>query len=265
MKTALVTGATRGLGAAIASALAGAGWKVYGTGRNPGAVSAPFRFLALDSRSDSSVKAAVDAVIAAEGSLDLLVACAGMGIAGPVEDADLDDVAAQMDVNFIGTVRIVKACLPHMRSRGAGRIIVIGSLAGRTGMPFQAYYSASKFALEGFVESLRYELSPFGIQACIVEPGDFRTGFTQARKKVELSDSPYAGQFARTIAIQENDERNGADPALAARRIVLLAGSRKMPVRVSTGQLFQRAALFLKRIMPASWFEFFYKIYYRLG
>jgi NAD(P)-dependent dehydrogenase (short-subunit alcohol dehydrogenase family) len=265
MKTALVTGATRGLGAAIASALAGAGWKVFGTGRNPGNSREPFRLLGMDSRSDASVKAAVDEVLASEGRLDLLVACAGMGIAGPAEDSDMEDVAAQMDVNFMGTVRIVKACLPSMRSRGSGRIIVIGSLAGRTGMPFQAYYSASKFALEGFVESLRYELSPFGIEACIVEPGDFRTGFTQARKKAESADSPYAERFARTIAIQENDERNGADPALAARRIVRLAGCRKLPVRVSTGQLFQRAALFIKRMIPASWFEFFYRIYYRLG
>lgn len=268
-KVALVTGATSGLGAAIAATLAVDGWRVYGTGRRPPETAleeGPYpRLIALDVRSQESVARAVSTIAEAEGGIDLLVACAGNGIAGSVEDSAMAEIEAQMDVNFLGAVRTVKACLPSMRARRGGRIIVIGSLAGRTGMPYQAFYSASKFALEGFVESLRYEVAPFGIQACIVEPGDFRTGFTSARRKPETVSEAYRDSFLRVIGIQEHDERHGSDPGEAASAIVALAARRKMPVRASVGGAFQRFGLFVKRLIPASWFEFFYKIYYKLG
>ena len=268
-KVALVTGATSGLGAAIAMALAADGWRVYGTGRRP-PENAPEegrfpRLVALDVRSQESVVSAISAIVAGEGGIDLLVACAGNGIAGSVEDSPMAEIEAQMDVNFLGAVRTVKACLPSMRARRAGRIIVIGSLAGRTGMPYQAFYSASKFALEGFVESLRYEVVPFGIQVSIVEPGDFRTGFTSARRKPETVSDAYRDSFLRVIGIQEHDERHGSDPEKAASAIVALAARHSMPVRASVGGAFQRFGLFVKRLIPASWFEFFYKIYYKLG
>ncbi|MCE1196822.1 SDR family NAD(P)-dependent oxidoreductase, partial [bacterium] len=207
-KVALVTGATSGLGAAIAAALADSGWRVYGTGRRPPETSAEGRafprFLPLDVRSEESVASAVSAVAANEGRIDLLVACAGNGIAGSVEDSAMAEIEAQMDVNFLGTVRTVKACLPLMRAQGSGRIIVVGSLAGRTGMPYQAFYSASKFALEGFVESIRYEVGRFGIEAGILEPGDFRTGFTASRRKSDAVSEAYLDSFSRVIGIQEH-------------------------------------------------------------
>jgi NAD(P)-dependent dehydrogenase (short-subunit alcohol dehydrogenase family) len=269
-KVALVTGATSGLGAAIAAALAAEGWRVYGTGRNPAAETRPGegrfpRFLPLDVRSGESIARALAQVVAGEGGIDLLVACAGSGIAGSVEDSAMAAIETQMDVNFLGVVRTVKACLPSMRERRRGKIIVIGSLAGRTGMPYQAFYSASKFALEGFVESLRYEVAPLGIQVCIVEPGDFRTGFTSARRKPESVSEAYRDSFLRVIGIQEHDERNGSDPAKAASKIVALADTRRMPVRASVGSAFQRLGIFLKRVIPAAWFEFLYKVYYKLG
>ena len=268
-KTALVTGATSGLGAAIAAALAGAGWRVYGTGRHPPETSdggrAFPRFLPLDVRSEESIARAVATVVENEGGVDLLVACAGNGIAGSVEDSAMAEIEAQMDVNFLGAVRTVKACLPSMRTRRSGRIIVVGSLAGRTGMPYQAFYSSSKFALEGFVESMRYEVGRFGIEASILEPGDFRTGFTASRRKSDAVSEAYRDSFSRVIGIQEHDERNGSDPARAAAAVVALANRRKLPVRASVGGAFQRFGLFVKRLIPASWFEFFYKVYYKIG
>jgi NAD(P)-dependent dehydrogenase (short-subunit alcohol dehydrogenase family) len=264
---ALVTGATSGIGRACALALAQAGYRVYGTGRNPtrNEVDPRIYFIPLDVSKDASVESLRAALLGREGRLDLLVASAGMGVAGAVEETPVADAARQLDVNFLGTVRTVKAFLPTMREHRSGRIIVIGSLAGRIGMPFQAFYSAGKFALEGFVESLRHELRPFGIQVCIVEPGDFHTGFTGSRTKTTTAPgSAYEKSFVRTIDIQEKDERSGADPSLAAQLIVSLAKRRRMPLRVSVGPIFQRFAAGIKHFMPGSWFEKLYKIYYKL-
>ncbi|MCX7026944.1 MAG: SDR family NAD(P)-dependent oxidoreductase [Spirochaetes bacterium] len=265
---ALITGATSGLGKAVAERLSAEGYKVYGTGRNPGKDEALSRagarcphLIPLDVENQVSVDGAIDFIVKNENRLDLLVACAGMGVAGSVEDCPIEDIEAQMDVNFIGTVRTVRACLPHLR-RSRGRIIIIGSLAGRIGIPFQAFYSSSKFALEGFLESLRYELRPFGVQACIVEPGDFKTGFTGSRKKSALNSAAYGAMAAKVIGKQEYDEMHGSLPTRLAEAVSALLKRRKLPLRRSVGPGFQRFAAWLKRIIPASLFEALYVIYY---
>lgn len=279
---AFVTGATSGLGKAVAEKLATQGYLVYGAARRiPGSIQdvvstgpAPvhsnedtkghIRYLSVDVQDESSLQVAVHTIVAESGGIDVLVACAGMGIAGPVEETEMSEIEHQMDVNFLGTVRTVKACLSTMRVQRFGKIIVIGSIAGRIGMPFQAFYAASKFALEGFVESLRHEVRRFGIEVCIIEPGDFKTGFTGARKKVNRADSVYTSAFERVIAIQEHDEQHGSDPKKAASVIAGLLARRHLPARRSVGKLFQRAAAFLKRIIPYAWFETFYRVYYKV-
>jgi len=265
-KVAFVTGATSGLGLAIVRSLAGAGYLVYGGGRRPAPPEMPadFMYVQTDVTSDESVRKSVDYVLSGAGRVDLLVCAAGSGISGAIEDIPVDEAKSQLDVNFFGVVRVVQALLPAMRRQKGGRIIVIGSIAGKTGMPFQAYYSASKFALEGFVESLRYEVGAFNIEVCIVEPGDFRTGFTGSRKKIVPDSSAYHDKFEKVIAVQEHDETHGADPVVAGRRIVQLAGLRRLPVRITVGPLFERFAVWVRRIIPDSWFEAFYRIYYKL-
>ena len=263
---ALVTGASSGIGRASAIALAKDGLRVYGTCRNPHFISAisGVEMLSMDVTDPASIHAAVSRIISAEGRLDVLVCCAGMGIAGAVEDCDMAEIALQMDTNFLGTVRAVKEVLPYMRAAGSGRIIIVGSIAGLTGMPFQAFYSSSKHALEGLTESLRYELRAFGIQACIVEPGDFRTGFTDARRVSGRTSEPYSVSFGKTMNVQIHDERNGHDPAEAGRLVVKLMKRRKLPVRVSVGPLFQRIAVWGKRLLPAPVFEKIYRMIYKL-
>ncbi len=268
LQVALVTGATSGIGKAVAIELASRGYRVYGTGRNP---SQPGKadehgivFYPMDVLSETSVHETIKRVIANEQRLDVLVACAGMGIAGSVEDTAMSDADLQMRTNFLGTVLAVKGCLPQMRQQKQGKIVIIGSLAGRIGMPFQAFYSSSKFALEGFVESLRHEVKPFGIDVCIVEPGDFSTGFTAARKKSGTMGSPYSEAFQRTISIQEHDEMHGSDPQVAARAVAGILEKKKMPLRIVVGPVFQKFAAGLKRVIPAKWFELLYKLYYRL-
>lgn len=263
---ALVTGATSGLGLEIARTLAKEGFKVYGTGRNPkepAVGGAPaLRYLPMNLGDQDSIEAAVQTVLTESQALDVLVACAGFGVAGSVERTGREAAALQMDANFLGTAMTVRSAVAAMRSRGGGKIIIVGSLAGRIGMPFQAYYSASKFALEGFVESLRYEVHGLGIQVCVLEPGDFSTGFTSARRKIEGEDSPYYSLASRVIGKQEKDETNGAEPRLAARAVMALLKRRKLPVRKSVGPLFQRFASAIKPLVPSSLFEKMYKLYY---
>lgn len=265
----LVTGATSGLGASIAARLDKDRYSVYGTGRDPKASnlgnSAGTSFLAMDVQNETSIAAALAKIVEKEGRLDTLIACAGMGVGGSVEDTAMADIAYQIDVNFLGAVRTVKACLPIMRGQGGGKIVIVGSLAGKTGLPFQAFYSASKFALEGFVESLRYEVGGFGIDACIVEPGDLQTGFTDARRKPKTISEPYKASYGKTMAIYEHDERSGGSADAAAAAIVKMVAKRRLPLRMSVGPAFQRVALFLKRLMPAKLFEFGYRKYYKMG
>jgi len=163
-------------------------------------------YVQTDVTSDESVRKSMDYVLSMVERVDLLVCAAGFGISGAIEDIPVEEATSQFDVNFFGVARVVRTFLPTMRRQNSGRIIIIGSIAGKTGMPFQAYYSASKFALEGFVESLRYEVSAFNIEACIVEPGDFRTGFTGSRKKIVPDGSAYRDKYEKVIAVQEHDE-----------------------------------------------------------
>ncbi len=265
-KVAFVTGATSGLGLAIAKSLANAGYTVYGAGRRqaPSDVPANFTYVQTDVTSDESVRKSADYVFSREDHIDLLVCAAGSGISGAIEDIPVDQAESQLDVNFFGVVRAVQSFLPALRQQRRGKIIIIGSIAGRTGMPFQAYYSASKFALEGFVESLRYEVRAFNIEACIVEPGDFKTGFTGARQKIVPDKSAYRDTFEKVIGVQEHDETHGVDPMVAGEKIVQLVGSRRLPARITIGPLFERFAVWVRRIIPDGWFEAFYRIYYKL-
>lgn len=180
-RVALVTGASSGFGLFIANDLHAAGYRVYGASRR--AVGGPdggFQAIAMDVDDDASVAAGVGAIVAREGRLDVLVSNAGIGIAGSLEDTTTQEAKAQFETNFFGNHRVCRAALPHLRAQESSHIVVIGSLAGLFGIPFQGMYSASKFALEGYCESLRIELRHTGVRVAIVEPGDFATGFTAA-------------------------------------------------------------------------------------
>jgi len=178
-KIALVTGASSGIGLATAARLAKDGFTVYGTSRrgaNAGKQS--FEMLALDVTSEESIENAVGEVMRRSGRIDVLVNNAGfgVGIAGD-EETSIAQTKALFDTNFFGTVRMTRAVVPHMRRRGAGRILNMGSGLGFVPMPYMAIYSASKHALEGYSESLDHELRSRGIRVVVIEPGITRTAF----------------------------------------------------------------------------------------
>lgn len=255
-KVILVTGASSGIGRAIATELSGKGHRVFGTSRSTHAANPGFEMLPLDVTDDASVAAAVDAVMQQAGRLDVLINNAGAGIYGAIEDTALDEAHWQMDTNFFGPLRMIKAVLPTMRRQGSGRIITISSMAGMAALPYQAIYSASKFALEGLNEALRLELNGVGVDATTVVPGDFHTGFTSARRFTRDARSGLnAHPMARTLAIIERDEKTGPHPEQVARLVGTLVDAKTIGVRYVVGRLDQRLGMLLKRWMPASWFE----------
>ncbi len=256
-KVILVTGASNGFGQLIATHLAAQGHRVFGTSRRALADQGRVRMLVLDVTDEALVEQAVAQVISEAGRIDVLINNAGVGLCGAVEDTTLAEAQWQMDTNFFGTVRMIRAVLPQMRRQGRGRIITVSSLAGLAGLPYQPYYSASKYALEGLHEALRLELSGSGIDATCVNPGDFRTGFTDARVFTQQARSGHhAAQLATTLAIFERDEARGDNPQAVAELVARLVEQDALAVRYPVGPWAQRAGIFAKRLLPARWFEY---------
>jgi len=251
----LVTGASAGIGRATADLLAARGWTVHGASRR-GAGGPGWAPLTMDVDRDDDVAAGVRSVVAASGRIDAAVAGAGWGLSGPVEATALADARDQLETNFFGAVRVVQAALPHLRAQGGGRIVLVSSLGGAIGIPFQAFYSASKFAMEGFGEALAYEVAPFGIDVVLVEPGNVRTDFTASRRDVVLgADDPYATASAKAVSKMESDEAAGVDPASVAATVVRALESSRPPRRLSVGHPGERIGLLAKRVLPYRLFE----------
>ena len=268
MKVVLVTGTTSGFGRLIAARLAGRGYRVYGTclpGFNGDRSAFGFSLLDLDVTDDASVERCVTALVDAEGHIDVLINNAGVSIAGALEDTTSEEAHWQMEVNLFGPMRMIRAVLPHMRARGTGRILTTGSMGGHVGLPYQSVYCAAKYGLEGINEALRLELVGSGIDAAIVCPGDFNTGFTAARVYTGAANSPaHARQIAITMGIVEQDEKNSPDPGMVADLYVRLVEARKLNVRYFVGSFPQRASIFLKWLLPATVFERILRKNYRL-
>jgi NAD(P)-dependent dehydrogenase (short-subunit alcohol dehydrogenase family) len=255
-RVALVTGASAGIGQACADRLAGAGWTVVGASRR-GTASAGWSGLVMDVDHDSSVEAGVGRVLDEHGRVDAVVLAAGWGIAGAVEHTPLDDARAQLETNFWGVVRVTQAVLPAMRAQGGGRVVVIGSIGGAIGIPFQAFYSASKFALEGWGEALAYEVAPFGIEVTLVQPGNVRTEFTARRKMAvaEGADGAYDTAVAAAVGRMAEDEANGVPADDVARKVQQVLDAARPPRRVSVGKATERAGVAAKRLLPYRLFE----------
>ena len=248
-KVVLITGASCGIGAAVARAFIHEGAKVYGTSRCPTKSGcADITMLEMDVCDEESVLRAVEVLMRAEGRLDVLVNNAGMGIAGPVTDMETKELLSQFDTNVLGVHRVLRAAAAALiQSRGV--IVNISSVAGFVPIPFQSAYSASKYAIESLSECLRAELHPFGVRVVLVEPGDTKTDFTKSRVRVGQVSEKYRERFESSLRRMEHDEQNGM-PASAVANIVVRAAKRKHPpVRVTVG-LSYKALRTIKRFLP---------------
>lgn len=223
-RVALVTGASSGIGEASARRLAKMGLRVFGTSRSAD-VDGPegVTMLQLDVTDDASVHACVASVLERTGRIDVLVNNAGFGIFAAGEETSMEQAHAIFEVNVFGCLRMCQAVLPGMRERRAGRIINIASGAGIVGVPFEALYSATKFAIMGMTESMRIELKPFNVQVCTVDPGFTDTNFEEAGR---LPDEPIAdydeGRSAFLASVEKLFE-TGMSPDDVAQVVVRVA------------------------------------------
>lgn len=267
----LITGASSGFGKACAEHLGRLGYRVYGTSRRaafpaPGAGGSFPAMIPMDVRDDASVCTAVDFVVEREGRLDVVVNNAGVGLAGAVEDTTPEEARELFETNFFGVLRVCRAVLPTLRRRGTGLIVNVSSIGGLVTIPFQGFYSASKFALESLTDALRMELKPFGVRVTLLEPGDFRTGFTERREfTADSRTNPAYRERCRTaVAVMEHDERNGADPEDLAGLLAKVMAKPAPRPRYLAGMFVQKLAVAIKRVAPAAWFEKAIMAYYKI-
>ncbi len=225
------------------------GFKVYAVARKPVSITGA-EFISADVTDERAVRVAIDEVVSLEGRLDLLVNNAGYGISGAIEFTDTAKAKNQFDVNFFGAMNCAKAAIPHLRKTG-GMIINMGSIAAVFAVPFQAMYSASKWALSAFTLALRNELKPFGIRVCTVYPGDIATGFSDMRQRDEGGSDVYGDVIKNSIDRMEKDELNGHPPEKIGRSVARLSGKKSVRPVYVVGVKYKIFA-YLNKIMPTA-------------
>lgn len=264
-KVVLITGSTSGLGSEISRILADSGYTVYGSYRVSAGNQPSVSYIKMDITNAAEVKAAVNSIIEKEGKIDILIQNAGMGIAGSIEEAKAEEIGLQMDTNFLGAVHTIQSVLPSMRQWRTGRIIIIGSIGGRTALPFQGFYSASKFALEGLADALRMEVSCYNIRIIMINPGDFKTAFTRNRKLQDDSfGGDYSDQFRKTLSIIERDESSGQEPVLLARKIKSILEKQNPAQRYVIASPLQKFAMYLSNYLPSNIYRMLIADHYKV-
>ena len=261
-KIVLVTGASRGLGNASANLLAENNYTVYGASRNlksdkDQSSKDLFNKIKMDVTDSESVRNGVNKIIEEQGRIDILINNAGIVLAGPLEQTLIEEAKLQLDTNFFGTARACKTVLPHMRKQKSGLIINISSIAGQIGVPFEGFYSSSKFAIEGYSEALYKEVHSLGINVVIIEPGDYDTN--QLANRIIVNDAEtepdYKDRFKSTMAVIYSDETSGKDPKHLAKKILKISRSKRPKLRYIIGPKSNLLAVLIKKIIPGRWFE----------
>ncbi|GAA2099641.1 oxidoreductase [Microlunatus panaciterrae] len=256
-RTAIVTGASSGIGEATARRLQADGFTVYAGARRvermQGLAELGVRVLALDVTDDDSMVAAVEQILAETGRIDVLVNNAGYGSYGAAEDVPMTEARYQLEVNLFGLARLTQLVLPAMREARSGRIINISSIGGRFGESLGAWYHASKFAVEGYSDSIRLELADFGIHVVVVQPGAIRTewdGIALDSAMTHSGDTAYAAHVETMRATYDSAFGGlGADPSVIAEAIHRAATARRPKIRYVAPQS-AKAMMVLARLLP---------------
>lgn len=255
VKKVLVTGASRGIGKAIALLLADTGYSVVGTSRFTAKLPAPLKnhpmlqFVPMDVTDPLSVKDGVAQAARILGGIDVLVNNAGISHIGPLEEMPEQQARAVMETDFFGAAAVIRAVLPHLRIAGGGLIINVTSLAGRIGIPYQTYYCASKFALEGLSEALRLELFSQNIRVVIVEPGDISTNIGDHRLLCEAAMPEYRKGFAAACDAINRSVGGAGPPEDVARVVRSVIRSKNPRTRYVAGKGAASTSL-LMRLLP---------------
>jgi NAD(P)-dependent dehydrogenase (short-subunit alcohol dehydrogenase family) len=250
-RTALVTGASSGIGKATAAALVARGYRVLGTSRDAAAQPpGDVEFVSLDLASPPSVEALAPVL----EDVDILVNNAGESQSGPFEELPGDALRRLFEINVLGPVRLAQLALPGMRQRAYGRVVMVGSMLASFPLSYRSSYVASKAALRGFASGARHEYSPFGVWLTTVEPGSINTGISRRRTHYTTPDSPFRADFDRMLAALDRNEGAGSPPEQVAATIVKAIEAARPRQRYAVGS---RAplAFTLRRLLPASAME----------
>jgi NAD(P)-dependent dehydrogenase (short-subunit alcohol dehydrogenase family) len=246
----LITGGASGIGYATAKLLVERGYTVFVTSRTPEQhTDRRLELLRLEVTSDASVVACVEAVLAHAGRLDVLVNNIGTGIAGAVEETELGEAMQVLNGGFWGAVRMTHAVLPVMRAQRAGKIINLSSVGGFMGVPFRAFYVASKFALEGYSEALRFEVAPFGISVSLVEPAGVQTPAADRVPITHRTIPDYTTARLRLTATFNRAMREGMPPARVAHTILRIIESHSPRLRYIVGGQAQ-VVWWMRKLLP---------------
>lgn len=256
-KVIFISGISSGFGKATARLLAAAGHKVYGTMRTVATADAGVTVLKMDLTDHQSIKNAVSEVVSREGKIDVLINNGGMHTGGPLETTPWEHAALQVNTNFMGMAFLTREVLPVMREQGGGTIINFSSIGGLMGLPFQGFYSAGKFAIEGFSEALRMEVRKFNIKVVLINPGDFHTSNSANRRNfltAEKPGDPYFESFNTSLAVIEKDEGNGWEPEVLAKKLCRIVESKNPSHRYIIASFEQKLAVMLKHVLPSKMF-----------
>ncbi|MBQ7631353.1 MAG: SDR family oxidoreductase [Paludibacteraceae bacterium] len=256
VKTIVISGGSSGIGKATASLFAERGWRVFELSRH-GESHDGITHITCDVCSSESAQKAVAEVLKQTDHIDVVISNAGYGISGSVEFTAIADAEHQMDVNFMGAVRFTQAILPQLRQQHSGRLIYTSSVAAVLPVPYQAFYSASKAAINALALAMANEVKDFGISVSVMMPGDVSTGFTDARRKSTAGEEVYRGA-QKAITTMEKDERAGMSPQQMAELFYHIATCRS-PRPQYVGGFSYRVLCFLERLLPkrlSNWIEY---------
>lgn len=262
----LITGASSGIGKAIAEHLVQKDYRVYGTSRNPkNAQHNGVHFLQLDVTKPETVSNAVETLLEREKRIDFLINNAGKGISGPLEEIPESELKSIFDTNYFGPINVIKAVLPTMRRQGSGMIINVTSIAGFMGLPFRSAYSATKGALSLTTEALRMELKEFNIKVTNVAPGDFVTNIAAGRYHAPLEKtSAYANNYSKALSMMDEHVDDGQSPNLMAEAVHGIMKIEDPKVHYKVGAFMQKFSVFLKGILPSRMYERLLLNHYKL-
>ena len=252
-KIALIAGGTSGLGRAAAEALANEGYTVYAGGRSSHNHKdhGNLHFMYLDVTNDDIISSVVSTIIKTHGKIDLLLNSAGIGIAGAIEEIPIKGIHEAFNINFHGTIRMIQLVVPHMRANGGGKIINISSIGGKIGLPFQGIYSATKFAIEGLTEALYNELKPFGVNVCLIQPGDYKTHVSASRRVTfPQGDSPYNNRLKGFFVRLNNNIENSRSPEIVGKLIAKIALTNSPKFRYKSGAFYEKMTPLASWLLP---------------
>ncbi len=260
-KVILITGASAGMGKEFAKSLLTDGHIVYGAARRLDKMEdirlLGVKVLQMDVTDDASMFSGIDTIIKAEGRIDVLINNAGFGSYGAIEDVPISDAKYQLDVNVFGAARLIQLVLPHMREQHYGKIINISSIGGKITTPLGGWYHASKFALEGLSDSLRNEVSQFGIDVVVIEPGGVKSEWAgiAANNLVKISGHGAYQSLVNSFAagLQDADAKS-AEPGVIVDLVKKAIDAKKPKTRYSGGYM-AKLALFMRKVLPDRIFD----------